>query len=31
MMSCLTIIEVQNEKRERNIKMAQWGTFKSRN
>ncbi len=31
MMSCLTVTEVQNEKRKRNIKMAQWGTFKSGN
>jgi hypothetical protein len=30
-MSCLTIIEVQNEKRKRNTKMAQWGTLQSRN
>lgn len=30
-MSCLTVIAIQNEKRERNIKMAQWGTFKSGN
>lgn len=30
-MSCLTVIAIQNEKRERNIKMVQWGTFKSGN